>query len=359
MNYEKLHKDTITKLQEMVNSEKITAEIAREICADFVPESEDEKIKEQVIYAINQLHICECTKNKLLAWLEKQGEDKKINNFIVFPGLYKCVHRMFDGTPNGKLLFEKGEIYKCLSKHDRAEFEVSYGHSVYLEDPVVYKHFIPFEKQDEQNLANEVKPKFKIGYWIVYHRNDSSTEIMRVYDIRDNRYYFNDNIHFSWSVKECDEKCHLWTIQDAKDGDVLCSHQLIILFKQWEPNTNCNFVIAHAGIDISGKLQITNGHWLISNESKPATKEQRALLFQKIKEAGYEWDVEKKELKKIEQNPAWSEEDEYYLNSCITKIEIDIQNWEGHGKTMIDGDKEIIFWLKSLKERIQLQPQPK
>ena len=30
----------------------------------------------------------------------------------------------------------------------------------------------------------------------------------------------------------------------------------------------------------------------------PATKEQRDLLFQKIKEAGYEWDSEKKELKK-------------------------------------------------------------
>lgn len=30
----------------------------------------------------------------------------------------------------------------------------------------------------------------------------------------------------------------------------------------------------------------------------PATKEQRDLLFQKMEEAGYEWDAEKKELKK-------------------------------------------------------------
>ena len=35
-------------------------------------ESEDEKLREQVVYAINQLHVCECTKTKLLAWLEKQ-----------------------------------------------------------------------------------------------------------------------------------------------------------------------------------------------------------------------------------------------------------------------------------------------
>ena len=34
-----------------------------------------------------------------------------------------------------------------------------------------------------------------------------------------------------------------------------------------------------------------------NNYGTPATKEQRDLLFQKMKEAGYEWDAEKKELK--------------------------------------------------------------
>jgi hypothetical protein len=33
----------------------------------------------------------------------------------------------------------------------------------------------------------------------------------------------------------------------------------------------------------------------------PATKEQRDLLFQKMKEAGYEWDSNKKELIRYEQ----------------------------------------------------------
>lgn len=85
------------------------------------------------------------TKEQIITWLEKQDKDKKeMNNFDVRPGLYKCIHRMFDGTPDGRLLFEIGNVYKCLSKHDRAEFEISYGHSVYLEDPVVCKYFIPF-----------------------------------------------------------------------------------------------------------------------------------------------------------------------------------------------------------------------
>ena len=37
-----------------------------------------------------------------------------------------------------------------------------------------------------------------------------------------------------------------------------------------------------------------------NGEIKPATKEQRDLLFQKMHKDGYEWDAEKKELKKIE-----------------------------------------------------------
>ena len=117
-------------------------------------EDDDEKIKKDLIQWVDEFpdtiwrgHY----KEDIIAWLEKQGEDKKeINNFDVLPGLYKCIHRMFDGTPNGRLLFEIGNVYKCLSKHDRAEFEVSYGHSVYLEDPVVCKYFIPFENKDEQ-----------------------------------------------------------------------------------------------------------------------------------------------------------------------------------------------------------------
>lgn len=113
---------------------------------------DDERLRKNTISFLKEFadlgyeNAVEC-----IDWLEKQGEDKKgISNFDVLPGLYKCIHRMFDGTPDGRLLFEIGNVYKCLSKHDRAEFEVSYGHSVYLEDPVVCKYFIPFENKDEQ-----------------------------------------------------------------------------------------------------------------------------------------------------------------------------------------------------------------
>ena len=85
MDYEKLHKDTIAKLQEMVNSGKITVETACGICADFVPESEDEVmikfIKNQLFNikkTITENYELDAKLTKAIDWLEKQGEQKHI-----------------------------------------------------------------------------------------------------------------------------------------------------------------------------------------------------------------------------------------------------------------------------------------
>ena len=322
--------------------------------------------------------------------LEKQDEQKQeINNFDVLPGLYKCVHRMFDETPEGRLLFEVGNVYKCLSKHDRAEFEVSYGHSVYLEDPVVCKHFIPFEKQGEQKPIIEMKsaeeslgidsdtyneivdeciygenkpadivePKFKVGDWVVYYRNDSSREVLQVYDIRDGRYYFTDNVHFSWSVKECDEKSHLWTIQDAKEGDVLaCENGWTCIFKC----LNDSLFSSHCFMDHEGWFceDGGQGHTLderICGEIHPATEEQRDTLMKAMADAGYTFDFDKRELKKIEQKSAeWSEEDEEMLRSIIATCELaEADRDSSPARHLLEMQ---LNWLKSIKDRCDWKP---
>ena len=57
------------------------------------------------------------------------------------------------------------------------------------------------------------------------------------------------------------------------------------------------------------------------------------------------------------QKPAeWSKEDESNLQSCIAKIEIDMQHWDKHGKTMVDGDIKLIDWLKSLRPQPHWKP---
>jgi len=70
-----------------------------------------------------------------------------------------------------------------------------------------------------------------------------------------------------------------------------------------------------------------------------------AQLFQKMKEAGYKWDADKKEMKKIEQEPTWNGEDESIYQSIIDDT---VQ------ENQLD-DKQI-NWLKSLKDRYSWKP---
>lgn len=55
------------------------------------------------------------------------------------------------------------------------------------------------------------------------------------------------------------------------------------------------------------------------NDYLPATKEQRDILFAKMKESGYDWDVNKKELKKIEQKTLEQSEDKK-MRRCISNV---------------------------------------
>lgn len=95
MDYEKLHKDTINNLQQMVSCGKITIETARSICADFMPENEDERIRKELIEHVKDqqssfISSPDCRDkyeeeenqkyNSWIAWLEKQGIDNYINN---------------------------------------------------------------------------------------------------------------------------------------------------------------------------------------------------------------------------------------------------------------------------------------
>ena len=98
----------------------------------------------------------------------------------------------------------------------------------------------------------------------------------------------------------------------------------------------------------------------------PATKEQRDLLFQKMKEAGYTFDFDKKELKRIEQKPEenkgniggispnseWSEEDETTKNniSHIIRQYDKISKRENEPCWYI-GD--CLLWMQNIKGRVQ------
>lgn len=174
-------------------------------------------------------------------------------------------------------------------------------------------------------------------------------------------------------IQDINKSASAFTIKDAKDGDVLAvdwhihndSWEKIIIFKKYHHN-GVKGLLSSPCVEGYGNT-FKNGKLALSEEvpyfSKtwtaylhPATKEQCDLLFRKMKEAGYTFDFEKKELKKIEQKPAWSEEDEDKLNKIIDLVSNYI-NDEVPGDMTYEEHKNFyikhINWLKSLKERMK------
>ena len=171
--------------------------------------------------------------------------------------------------------------------------------------------------QDEikkEIVKNEKKPKFHKGDWVVdsqglTHQIERVVENVTTYtfgyDIVGGG-YFND-----------DSNVHLWSINDAKEGDVLATNSnIVFIYKYLDEGGTIAFRASctkNSGIYFP-KLK----EQLCDQDVYPATKEQRDLLFSKMKEVGYEWDYEKKELRKIEQESA---------NKVESKFEIERGKW--------------------------------
>ena len=156
------------------------------------------------------------------------------------------------------------------------------------------------EKVDNQNCVktvDKVEPNFNVGDWII--RNNKYTGIP-VKVIEFNGYYscdLNGEI-VNLTRNDVHNNFHLWTIQDAKDGDVLAfDNDTIVIFKDLYNSTSFHsYCHIEDGIFDFNKDELSD--WWNGEGFKPATKEQSDILFQKIKEARYEWDADKTELRK-------------------------------------------------------------
>ena len=149
--------------------------------------------------------------------------------------------------------------------------------------------------KNEQKFADKIEPKFKVGDWVVnkfgdsWHIDSLDKKNYQVSDGKENYNYF--------PISKQDEM-HLWTIQDAKDGDVIF----------YDEGWICIFKCIH-GIWYSSYCFITDdGEFhtgyerhavdsIIHGNAHPATKEHRDILMKAMNDAGYKWDSEKKELK--------------------------------------------------------------
>ena len=149
----------------------------------------------------------------------------------------------------------------------------------------------------EQKPADTVEPKFKAGEWIVFNGLPLYIkEVVKGYYRTISEGGIPNSL--DWDV---DKLARLWTIQEAKDGDVLAyvtdeeDLWIMIYWSLYEPYEG--HVHYHALL-VNDKFSDKGTCCICINDLKPATKEQRDLLLQKMKEAGYVWDAEKKELRK-------------------------------------------------------------
>lgn len=187
------------------------------------------------------------------------------------------------------------------------------------------------EKQGSQNLADSEKtckdePKFKIGDWII--KNDGKdcfsdgSYVLQITNIDDNMYKLSNNCYL---IEPFSDTYRLWTIEDAKDGDVLVDN-LPFIFKKIDAN---KYSYAYCGISTDGDFRIksegASGEWTWMQDIKPATKEQRDLLFSKMKEAGYKWNTETKTLEKLIEPKFkvgdWIKKNKDCISGVITNID--------------------------------------
>lgn len=282
-------------------------------------EIEDERIRNNCIHFLDlqkSHHASTIEIDECIAWLEKQvsqdnAEDVDIlhrfsfysykdePNVLYLSGVY--VNEEYRNKGIGtKILEVADEVAKSLNCHairlktkKDSDAERLYRTHAYNSLATEDKDEIWLEKH-----VDKVEPKFKVGDWIITNKN----HIWYVDETPETTSYLYRLINQNGKVEVAefeivDKKARLWTIQDAKAGDVLIDNYKNIVFVLYkEPYSN---LLYHSFCFASTKVFVDSGGSHFIKGTYPATKEQRDLLFQKMKEAGYKWDAEKKELKKL------------------------------------------------------------
>lgn len=187
----------------------------------------------------------------------------------------------------------------------------------------------PAKGQTWKKWKMPVKPRFRLCNWIIYDKD--ITIPIQIIDIKEKEDIYVcrsiEGIVGNYSIAEVDKTYHLWSICDAKEGDIITT-----------PNGNNIFIVRaisnpwvldHCALCYDEfKVRAANPGDLsimIHNcDCIPATFEQRERLFAKMHEADYEWNADKKELVKTYQPKftvnAWIARDQDGFTVCISEI---------------------------------------
>lgn len=146
-----------------------------------------------------------------------------------------------------------------------------------------------------------VEPVFKVGDWLFHNTLGVLPILVEDYSELQGYKVVCKSAPYCLQKGVVESEYHLWTVADAKDGDTLVSPDGSIIIYAGKIADN-GLLYYHVALNKYKNLRTheqISVSWLGQETAKPATREQRDMLFAKMKEEGYEWDAEKKKLKKI------------------------------------------------------------
>ena len=276
----------------------ITEEIFPEL-----KEDDDERIKKELIQWVDEFpdiiwrgHY----KKDIIAWLEKQGKQKRQVHFPKFTfddilALQCCMVTV-------KNVQEDNELYEQLNLIHNKMYD-AYRLGKQGETSPILSNSLNTGK-NEQKTADKVEPKFKVGDWIISSVLGTA-RIIGVNDSNEFQLEYTDGKQEFSSIDYVNYAYDKWTINNAKDGDVLftsssaCSDTFVFKNIDEKGNAECYFAYDSEDGFTEGKYHFIGS----ASDCKPATKAQRDFLIKVMINAGYEWDSEKKELKKLDLVP--------------------------------------------------------
>lgn len=186
------------------------------------------------------------------------------------------------------------------------------------------------EKQGE-NSTDKIEPIFKVGDWVASNLSNSSN-VLCIIGVDETNYEVVTTQGSTGvpSIRYIDKHYHLWSIQDAKDGDVLACNEEILLFKSYSAQVRISLYCWYNWQTNNFHSKEVNDVSLnIRNKILPAAKEQRDALMKAMNEAGYAWDEEKKELKKFEPEVS-DKQDKFDSKTLQTFDKVLVRNYHSY-----------------------------
>lgn len=239
-------------------------------------ESDDERIRKALLELfsnVNKKDFRGIPTEKIIDWLERQSKETRWK---------PSKEEMEEDDVRRRSTIQVLEYARSLDSYNQ------YGKKD------IDKNIAWLEKQVPIDIK-KVEPKFHEGDWTVSNLDGNARQISEVHSDEHNSYYVINGK--SVNLEEYDRLHHLWTIEDAKPGDVLVckgnvkdsriTYERICLFE----NLNKAFFTLTKTSNGLEEYDI-NVNIDYPDNTVPATKKQKEILFMTMKEVGYKLDVE-------------------------------------------------------------------